>query len=140
VLSGVPFIVVSRPHVMKAIPGLLAGVISHQVHDHGGTNAVARLLDRSVDLEVLGRFLPAIAHDLILHDLPLIEGAQSGTLDRGNMDEHVLAATLRLNESISFGRIEPLDRPFGHLRLLALYPAQRSRITRCSRSEFWGMT
>src|SRR5271166_1389018 len=45
----------------------------------------SRPLHRSADLEVLGRFLPPIAHDFILNDLPLIEGAQSGALDGGNV-------------------------------------------------------
>jgi hypothetical protein len=35
-----------------------------------------------------------------LNDLSLIEGAQSRTFDRGNVNENVLAAALRLNESV----------------------------------------
>ena len=34
----------------------------------------------------------------------------------GDVDEHVLAATLRLNESVALGRIEPLDRAARHCR------------------------
>ena len=43
VLPGVPFIVVSRPHIMKAIPGLLGGRSSHQVRERGVRNAVDRV-------------------------------------------------------------------------------------------------
>jgi hypothetical protein len=51
-------------------------------------------LDRSTDFEVVCRFLPAIAHDFILNDLPLVEGAQPRALDCRNVDEHVLKTPL----------------------------------------------
>ena len=57
----------------------------------------------SADLEIVCRFLPEIAHNFILDDLSFIEGAQSRAFDRGNMDEYVLAAALRLNESVPLG-------------------------------------
>src|SRR6266511_837441 len=85
-------------------------------HERGGSNR----LDRSTDFEVVCRFLAAIADDFILNDLPFIEGAQSRSLDGGNMDEHVFAAPLRLNESVALGRIEPLHGSCRHLELLAL--------------------
>src|SRR5262249_24097452 len=66
------------------------------------------------------RFLPAIAHHFVLNDLPLIESAQSSTFDGGNVDEHILAAPLRLNESVALGRVEPLHGSRGHRCLLAL--------------------
>jgi hypothetical protein len=51
----------------------------------------------------------AVFFDLILDLLPFIERAQPGTLNSGDVNKHVPAATaLRLNESIAFGRIEPL--------------------------------
>jgi len=68
----------------------------------------APLRPASADLEVLCRFLAAIAHDLILDDLSLIERAEPGALDRRDVDENILAAALRLNEAIAFGRVEPL--------------------------------
>jgi hypothetical protein len=62
-----------------------------------------KLADRSLDLEINRRCLPAVLFELILDLLPFIKRAQSGALDRGDMHEHVLAAaTLRLNESIAF--------------------------------------
>src|SRR5262249_24058026 len=54
----------------------------------------------------------------ILNGLAFIERAQSRTLHRRNMDEHVLAAGLRLNESIAFCWVEPLHGPCRHRRLL----------------------
>ena len=45
--------------------------------------------------------------DLILEVLPFIERAQSSALDRGDVDEYVFAACLRLNKSVTFRRIEP---------------------------------
>ena len=59
-------------------------------------------LHRLTNLEVLCRFLAAVAYDFILNDLVFVEGAQSRTLDGGNMHEYVLATALRLNESVSF--------------------------------------
>ena len=57
---------------------------------------------QSLDLEVFRGVLTAIVHDFILNNLALIEGAQAGTFDRRDMDEHILASALRLNESIAF--------------------------------------
>src|SRR5712691_11053181 len=76
--------------------------------------------ERLADFEVFRRFLPAVAHDFILNGLPLVEGAQSRALDRGNVHEYVLAAALRLNEAITLGRVEPLHGTGSHRRLLAL--------------------
>src|SRR6266540_4415237 len=76
-----------------------------------------KLADRSLDLEINRRCLPAVLFELILDLLSFIKRAQSGALDRGDMHEHVLAAaTLRLNESIAFGRVEPLHRAARHCR------------------------
>src|SRR5205814_6114193 len=71
----------------------------------------------STDLQVLGRFLASVGDDFIMNRLAFVEGAQTSTLNRGNMDEHVLAAALRLNETIAFRWIEPLHRSCSHCRL-----------------------
>src|SRR6516165_11599710 len=73
-----------------------------------------KLTDRSFDLEIHRRCFAAVFFDLILNLLPLVERAQSSTLDRRDVDEHVPAAPLRLNESIALGRIEPLYRAARH--------------------------
>ena len=46
----------------------------------------------SRDLEVLSGLLATITHNFILNGLALVEGAQAGSLDRRDMDEHVLAS------------------------------------------------
>src|SRR5690242_11103741 len=77
------------------------------------------MLERSADLKVFGRFLAAIAHNFILDDLTLIKRAQACPLDGRNVNEHILAAALRLNESVAFGWVEPLHGSSSHHRLLA---------------------
>src|SRR6266446_1716736 len=93
-----------------------------------------RLGCSTADLEVFGGLLAPIAGNFVLNDLPLVESAQAGTLDRGNVDEHVLAAALRLNESVALGRVEPLHGSGSHLGLLALCASMnRSRLDRAMR-------
>jgi hypothetical protein len=50
-------------------------------------------LSRSAGLEVVRRLLAAVADHFVFDHLPLVERAQSGALDRGDMDEHVSAGT-----------------------------------------------
>ena len=54
-------------------------------------------------LQIGGGQLAPLAHNVVAHLLPFIEGAHAGTLDRGNMDEHVLSAVLRLDNQSPFG-------------------------------------
>jgi len=69
---------------------------------------------RSGDLQVLCRRLAAIFHEVVFNNLIFIEGAEASALDRGDMDEHVPVAAIRLDESITLGRIEPFDGTLGH--------------------------
>jgi hypothetical protein len=70
-----------------------------------------------LNLQVFGRCF-AFARDFFkFDDLPLIKAAQPGSLDRRDMDEHVLAASLGLNKSVAFLRIEPLHGAFSHCLL-----------------------
>ena len=59
-----------------------------------------KLTDRSLGLEIHRRCFPAVLFNLILNVLPFIERAQSRALHRGDANEHVAAARLRLNEAI----------------------------------------
>ena len=43
-----------------------------------------------------------VLFDLILEVLPFIERAQSSALDRGDVDEYIFAACLRLDKSVAF--------------------------------------
>ena len=63
---------------------------------------------RLTDLQIVRRFLTAITDNLIFDRLTFIERAKAGTFDSGDMDEHVSAAVLRLNEPITLGRVETI--------------------------------
>src|SRR5262249_34751603 len=69
------------------------------------------------------------------YDLTLVESAQAGTLDSGNVDEYVLAAALRLNKSVAFGRIKPFHSSCCHVHLLGIVlKVEESRDHRAIRS------
>jgi hypothetical protein len=71
---------------------------------------------RSDVLEVRSGQLSALAHDLIVELLPLVQVAHSGALDCGNMHEHVLPAIGRLNEAETLLGIEKFDCTLSHVR------------------------
>src|SRR5215475_3039457 len=73
---------------------------------------------RSTGLDVLGRLLTTITDNLIFDRLTFIERTKAGTFDSGDMDEHVSAADLGLNESIALRRVEPFDSASSHRGLL----------------------
>src|SRR5258708_3189971 len=83
--------------------------------------------------QITRRFLAAIAHDLVLDLLAFVEPRQAGPLDRRDMDEHVLAAGIRLDEAVTLLRIEPLDRTRSHVGLREIRKARRALcVPRCS--------
>src|SRR6185437_7220212 len=83
--------------------------------------------------EIAGRFLAAIAHDLVLDLLALVEPRQPGALDRRDVDEDVLAAGIRLNEAVALLRVEPLDRTRSHSGLREIRKARHALcVPRCS--------
>src|ERR1700704_4144187 len=84
----------------------------------------AEQLERSADLKVFGRLLATIAYNFVLDGLTLIKGSQACPLDGGNVNEHILPAALRLNESVSFGRVEPFHGSCSHHPLLAFSAGQ----------------
>src|SRR5271165_2389417 len=69
---------------------------------------------RLCDLEVLGGRLAAIGDEFVLDHLSLVEGAQAGALDRGDVDEHVLVSRRRPDEAVALSRIEPFDGALLH--------------------------
>ena len=83
----------------------------------------------STNLEIVRRLLAAIADDLIVDRLTFIERTKASTFDGGDMDEHVLAACLGLNESITLRRVEPFDSASRHHRLLEMHEPDRDRTT-----------
>src|ERR1700751_2666817 len=62
-----------------------------------------------LDPEILCRRFTLIRGFLVFDGLTLIERAKARPLDCRNMNEHIFAAALRLNESIPLSRIEPFD-------------------------------
>src|ERR1700686_4919238 len=74
----------------------------------------------ALNLEVLSRSFAPVRDFLVFDDLPLIETVEAGSFDRRDVDKHIsAAATLRLNEPIALGRIEPLHGAFRHYLLQA---------------------
>src|SRR5471030_703607 len=65
-------------------------------------------------LEVHGRRPAALGGDLVGDLLALVQTVHSRALDGADMDEHVLAAFVRLDEAETLGGVEPLDGSFGH--------------------------
>src|SRR5262245_59343051 len=86
----------------------------HPPHHSTSRSDCRKFASGSLDLEIHGRCFSAVLFDLILDVLPFIERAQPSALNSGDMNEHVPAAALRLNESIALRRIEPLHRAARH--------------------------
>src|SRR5690348_4989293 len=79
----------------------------------------APMATASGDLQVFGRHLAAVLHEVIFHDLVFVEGCESRALDGRDMDEHVLVAAHRLDESVTLCRVEPFDGAFLHRHRLS---------------------
>src|SRR5262249_45026109 len=83
----------------------------------------------STRFEILRRLLAAVADQLVFDHLTFVERGQASALDRGDMNEYVFAAILRLNESIAFRRVEPFHGASSHLGLLCVRKRNRDRTT-----------
>src|SRR4029077_3948153 len=66
------------------------------------------------NLEIFGRGLAAIGNLFVFDRLSFVERGKASFLDRRNMNKNVLAATGRLDESKTLGRVEPLHSTFSH--------------------------
>ena len=77
------------------------------------------VVDKSaLDFEVFRRRLASIFNHFVFKGLPLIEAIQSSPLDCRDVNENILAATLRLNEPVTLRRIEPFHSTSRHYQLL----------------------
>jgi hypothetical protein len=85
---------------------------------------------RSTDLDVFGRLFTTITDNFIFDRLTVIERTKAGTFDSRDMDEHVSAAVLGLNESTALSRVEPFDSPGRHHGLLESTLSGRTTIVR----------
>src|SRR5262245_64042161 len=63
----------------------------------------------------------ALGGDFVGDLLALVEAVQTRPLDRADMDEHILAAVTRLDETETFGGVEPLHRTNRHVSLLGKF-------------------
>jgi hypothetical protein len=70
--------------------------------------------NRELDgLQICGRQLAALAHDIVADLLPLI--AHAGAFDHGNVDEYIFSTILRVYEAKALlGKIEKLDCTCSH--------------------------
>ncbi len=59
----------------------------------------------------------SLANDIVTDSLAFLERAYAGSLDGGDMDEYILAAIARFNESIALLRVEPLHSSGRHISL-----------------------
>src|SRR5260370_15959593 len=71
----------------------------------------------SLQPQISGRLLAAVADDVVADLRAVWQTIIAGLLNRRDMDEHVLAAGVRLNEAITFLAVEPLHCPARHLPL-----------------------
>jgi hypothetical protein len=103
----------STPHgrlgVGEALPSILGmkdpclAALSGQSPPPAG----ARL--RSADLQIFGRFLATVRDDLEAHLRAFLQAGEASPFHRRDVDEHVPAAAVRLNEAIALCWIEPLN-------------------------------
>jgi hypothetical protein len=70
--------------------------------------------DRLSGLEVCSRLLAALHLNVVADLLAFVEALQPGALDGADMDEDVLPAAIRLNETEALLGVEPFDRACSH--------------------------
>jgi len=70
-------------------------------------------------LEIPGRRFAALRHDFVADLLAFHEAAHAGLFDRADMDEYILRAVARLDESEALLSIEKLYSSDWHCGLLA---------------------
>ena len=75
----------------------------------------------SADPQIVGRRFAIPTRDQFVTDLGSFnEPGIARLFDRRDVDEHIGPAALRLDKSVSLGRVEPLNRTQSHLRTLQL--------------------
>ncbi len=99
---------------------------SWKATDRGWGLKIRRLLrcPASTHSQVFRRFLAAICDDVVAYLSSLGKGGETCPLDRRYMDEDILAAGIRLNETIPLRRIEPLYYPHRHVEF-SMFKNQR---------------
>src|SRR6266511_3837795 len=83
----------------------------------------------ALHLDILCRRFALIRDFLVFDDLPFIQTAETGPLDRRDMDKHIFSApALRLNKSVALRRVEPLHGAFSHFASLPMLTFSRYRL------------
>jgi hypothetical protein len=110
-LSDRPFQILCEDHAgTYVVPGRHVAKRGYQQTYRSYSDRLTRAKAKSaLNPEILCRRFTPIRGFLVFDRLPLIERAKACPLDCRNMYEHIFAATLRLNESITLGRIKPFD-------------------------------
>src|ERR1700732_1046812 len=80
----------------------------------GGPGLTGNRNARSADLQIFRRFLATVRDDVEAHLRAFCQAGGTGPFHRRDMDKHVLAAAVRLNETKTLRRVEPLHRPSRH--------------------------
>src|SRR5262245_63505681 len=63
--------------------------------------------------------------ELVAHPLAFIEAGETRALNSGDVHEHIAAAGFRLNESVAFLLVEPLNGAGSHVDLVFRYVSTR---------------
>src|SRR6266436_3182084 len=82
---------------------------------------------KSDSAQILSRGLAClrIRHNVERDLLPLIEAVHPGALDLLDVHEDILAAIIRLDESVAFVWIEPLHRTLSHSPVFQVMPTRK---------------
>ena len=67
-----------------------------------------------LNFEIFRGLFAAIGNDFVLNVLTFVERAQPGPLHSGDVNEHILAAALRLDKAVTLCRVEPLHSACSH--------------------------
>ena len=95
----------------------MARSIARAIHIASERTSGSARLNHSTDAEVLRALFAAVRDDFVAYLGALVQVREARFLYRGDMDEHVLAAALRLNEAIALLPVEPLHSTCSHLDL-----------------------
>src|SRR5205085_1590732 len=74
-----------------------------------------------------------VGDDFEVDFLAFVEAAQAGLLDCADVDEHVLATLIRLDESVALCRVEPLHSSRSHGKFLLDKPSNSAQFSCAAR-------
>jgi hypothetical protein len=114
----------ARIGVMRALNRRDERVFDPDLKSHHWGKRKLKRDEECLKPQISGGLFAPIGDDFVADLCAFSEWAKSGPFDRGDMDKHVLAAAVRLDEAITLGRVEPLHStcrhvvsPYGILKL-----------------------